>query len=81
MDDKRNRRVAAVESFNIANQTNKYLRSKLTEEERARKSAELALERAQRQVEDQRHLLHNAKEQHASSKEQVASLQMKLNET
>ena len=48
LDDERNRRVAAVESFNIADQSNKDLKSKLTEEERLRKSAESALESPQR---------------------------------
>ena len=44
LDDERTRRVAAVESFNIADQSNKDLRNKLIVEERARKSAESALE-------------------------------------
>ena len=52
MDDERNKRVAVVESFNIADQSNKDLRSKLIEEERARKSVESALESAKKQAED-----------------------------
>ena len=48
LDDERTRRVAVVESFNIADQSNKDLRNKLIEEERARKSAESALEGAQK---------------------------------
>ena len=58
-----------MQSFNIADQSNKDLRKKLTEEEKARKSADLAMENAQRQAEEQRQLLHDAKEQLASSKE------------
>ena len=48
LDDKKNRHVAAVESFNIADQSNKDLRNKLTKEEKARKSAESVLEGAQK---------------------------------
>jgi len=48
LDDERTRRVAAVESFNITDQSNKDLRNKLIEEERARKSAESALKGAQK---------------------------------
>ena len=44
LDDERTRCVATVQSFNIADQSSKDLRKKLTEEERARKSANLALE-------------------------------------
>ena len=69
-----------MESFNIANQSNKDLRNKLTEEERAIKSAESALEGIQKQTEDQRQLLCDAKEQLASSKEQIAALRKKLEE-
>ena len=80
LDDERTRHVVAVESFNIADQSNKDLRNKLNEEERVRKSAESALEGAQKQAEDQRQLLHDAKEQLASSKEQIAALWKKLEE-
>ena len=38
--------MAAVDAFNIANQSNKDLRKKLKEEEQARRSAESALEGA-----------------------------------
>ena len=74
LDDERNRCVAAVESFNIANQSNKDLRKKLKEEEQARKSVHSTLESTQKQAEDQRLLLRDAKEQLVSSKEQIASL-------
>jgi len=69
-----------VQSFSITDQSNKDLRNKLIEEERAKKSKELALESAQRQAEDQRQLLHDANDQLASSKEQMAALQKKLKE-
>ena len=46
LDDKRTRRVAAVESFNIADQSNKDLRKKLKKEEQVRRSVDLALEGA-----------------------------------
>ena len=66
--------MAAVESFNIANQTNNDLRKKLKEEEQVRRSTDSALEGAQKQAENQRLLLCDAKEQLASSKEQITSL-------
>ena len=72
--------MAAMESFNIADQFNKDLRNKLKEEEQARRSAVSALEGAQKQAEDQRLLLCDAKEQLAYSKEQIAALQKKLEE-
>ena len=63
-----------MQSFNIADQSNKDLRNKLTEEEGARKSANSALESTQRQ------LLRDTKEKLASSKEQIATLWKKLEE-
>ena len=48
LDDERTRRVAAVKSFNIADQSNKDLRKKLKEEEQARRSTDSALEGAQK---------------------------------
>ena len=52
LDDERNRHVATVESFNIADQSNKDLRKKLMGEEQARRSADSALEGVQKQAED-----------------------------
>ena len=66
--------MAAVDTFNIADQSNKDLRKKLKEEEQARRSVNSTLESAQKQAEDQRLLLRDAKEQLAPSKEQIASL-------
>ena len=59
--------VTAVQSFNITNQSIKDLRKKLAEEEKARKSADADLEGAERQAEEQMWLLHEAKDQLASS--------------
>ena len=41
-----------MQSFNFADQSNAELRKKLAEEEHAQRSADSALERAERQVED-----------------------------
>ena len=41
-----------MQSFNFANQSNAELRKKLTKEEKARRSADFALESTKRQVED-----------------------------
>ena len=80
MDDERKRRVQAVQLFNIAYQTIKDLRKKLAEEEKVKKSANAALEGAERQAEEQRQLLREAKDQLASSQEQMAALKKKLEE-
>ena len=44
LDDERTRRIAVVQLFSIADQSRKDLRKKLTKEERARNSADSALE-------------------------------------
>ena len=62
LEDERNRRVVAVEAFNIADQSTQDLRNKLNEEEKARRNADSALKSAQKQVEDQRLLLRKAKD-------------------
>ena len=69
-----------MESFNTTNQSNKDLRNKLKEEEQARRSADSALEGAQKQAKVQRLLLRDAKEQLASSKEQIVAVHKKLEE-
>ena len=78
MDDERKRRVTVVQLFNIADQSIKDLRKKLAEEEKARKNADAALEGAERQAKEQRQLLREAKDQLASSQEQMAALKKKL---
>ena len=55
--------------LNIANQSNVELRKKLADEEHARKSADSALESAQRQAEDQRKRLRKANDQLATSRD------------
>ena len=80
LDDERKRRVAAVQSFNIADQSNADLRKKLTEKEKAWRSADSALESVKRQAEDQRQRLCEANDQLASSKEQIETLKKKLEE-
>ena len=44
LEDERNRGVAIVEAFNIADQSTQDLRNKLMEEEKARRNADSALE-------------------------------------
>ena len=78
MDDERKRRVQAIQLFNIADQNIKNLRKKLAEEEKARKSVDVALEGAERQAEEQRQLLREAKDQLASSQKELAALKKKL---
>ena len=80
MDDERKRRVQAVQLFNIAYQSIKDLRKKLAEEEKVKKSANAALEGAERQAEEQRQLLCEAKDQLASSQKELAALKKKLEE-
>ena len=77
LEDERNRRVAIVKAFKITDQSTQDLRNKLKEEEQAR-SANSALESAQRQVEDQRKLCCKAKDQLAATKGQIESLKKKL---
>ena len=71
LDDERKRRVAAVQTLNIADQSNVELRKKLANEEHACKSADSALESAQRQAEDQRKRLRKANDQLATSRDQT----------
>ena len=71
LEDERNRQVVAVESFKIANQSTQDLRNKLEEEEKARRSADSALESAQRQTKNQRILCRKAEDQLAAAKGQI----------
>ena len=50
LEDERARCVAVVEAFNIVDQFTQDLRNKLQEEERVRRSADLALKGAQKQA-------------------------------
>ena len=80
LEDERKRRVAAVQTLNIADQSNVELKKKLANEEHAHKSADSTLESAQKQAEDQRKRLHKATDQLAASKEQMAALKKQLEE-
>ena len=62
LDDERKRRVAAVQTLTIAENSNADLKKRLTAEEQARKSADVALKGAERQVESQRKLANKANE-------------------
>ena len=57
LDDERKRRVAAVQTLTIAENSNADLKKRLTAEEQARKSTDVALKGAERQVESQRKLV------------------------
>ena len=74
LDDERKRRVTAVQTLTIAENSNADLRKRLTTEEQAKKSADAALKGAKKQAESQRKLTNEAKEQLAVSKEQVTAL-------
>ena len=74
LDDEKKRKVAAVQTLTIAENSNANLRKKLAAEEQARKSANAALKGAKKQTESQRKLTNEAKEQLAASREQVAAL-------
>ena len=54
------------------------MKKKLAEEEHAQKNADVALESAQRQAENQRKLTREANDQLATSKEQLATLRKQL---
>ena len=56
------RRLAAVDTFQVAEKINKDLNAKLAEEGKERKYAMAVLRSAEKQVESQRILLRNAKE-------------------
>ena len=58
-----------MQMLDITDQSNVELRKKLVDEEHARKSADSALESAQRQAEDQRKHLRKANDQLATSRE------------
>ena len=68
LDDKRKRRVVAVQTLTIAENSNVDLRKKLTAKEQARKSADAASKSAERQAESQRKLTNEANEQLAAYK-------------
>ena len=69
-----------MQTLAIAENSNAELKKKLTVEEQARKSVDLALEGVERQAESQRKLAHEANDQLAASKEQLAALKKQLEE-
>ena len=80
LDEERKRRVTAVQTLTIAENSNTDLKKKLIVEEQAKKSADAALKGAEKQAESQRKLTNEAKEQLAASKEQLAALKKQLKE-
>ena len=52
LDDERKKRVTAVQTLAVAENSNAALKKKMTAEEQARKSADSALEGAERQAEN-----------------------------
>ena len=73
-------RVATVQTLAVAENSNADLKKRLTAKKQARKSADSALEGAERQVESQRKLAREANDQLAASKEQLAALKKQLEE-
>ena len=70
-----------MQTLIVIEQSNVELKKKLADEEHVRKSADAALEGAQRQAENQRKLLCEANDQLAASKEQLATLRKQLEES
>ena len=81
LDEERKRRATAVQTLVVAENINADLKKKLAAEEQARKSADLTLDRAERQAESQRKLAREAHDQLTVAKEQLATLRKQLEET
>ena len=62
LDNERKRRVTAMQTLVVAENSNTDLKKKLTAEEQARKSAESALDNAEGQAESQRKLTREARD-------------------
>ena len=69
-----------MQTLAIAENSNADLKKKIATEEQAQKSADLALEGAERQAESQRKLVREAHDQLATFKEQLATLKKQLEE-
>ena len=69
-----------MDAFQVAEKSNKDLKAKLAKEEKERKFAAATLSSAEKQAENQRLLLHRAKDQLAASKKQIATFKRKLEE-
>ena len=80
LDDERKRKVSAVQTLTIAENSNAGLKEKLKAEEQQRKSANAALKGAETQAENQRKLAREIKGQLVATKEQIAALRQQLEE-
>ena len=69
-----------MQTLTIVDQINAELKKKLVDEEHARRSADSALEGAQRQAEDQRKRLREVIDQLTASREWMAALKKQLEE-
>ena len=69
-----------MQTLNVVKQSNAKLKEKLANEEHTWKSADSALEGAQKQAENQRKLMREANDQLAAFKEQLATLKKQLEE-
>ena len=69
-----------MQTLAVAENSNADLKKKLTVEEQARKSADSALEGAERQAESQRKLARETNDQLVASKEQLVALKKQLEE-
>ena len=78
MKDKKGKRIAAVEAFNVVEKRIKKLNAKLTEANREKKSTEVTLEGAERQDETQCKQLRQAEDELAAAKKQTKVLKKKL---
>ncbi|XP_050254795.1 uncharacterized protein LOC126700620 [Quercus robur] len=80
LEDERKRRIAAMQTLTIAENSNAELKKKLADKEHTHQSADSALEGTQRQVEDQRKRLRETTDQLTASREQMAALKKQLEE-
>ena len=62
MKEEEGRRIVAVDTFHVAEKSNKELKTRLQEKEKDRKNATVALDTVERQVKSQRLLLHNSED-------------------
>ena len=80
MKDEESQRIVVVNIFTVADKKIKELTTKLIESKRDKKSAEVALEGAERPAEGQCKQLYQTEDQLSSAKEMITSLKKKLEE-
>ena len=80
MKDEESQRIVVVDIFTVADKKIKELTTKLIESKRDKKSAEVALEGAERPAESQCKQLCQIEDQLSSAKEMITSLKKKLEE-